>query len=113
MRRLVVVVAVLLGIQTPAYASQLVDRNATGVKIATNAKGEALLTYHASGKLKHVLVWGAINAAQPVQGQHQVKFGVDYAGGYGKYHKTYWKTFGSSCGKYDGPALPNLVAACK
>jgi hypothetical protein len=42
-----------------------------------------------------------------------VKFSLDYAGGYGKYHKTYWKTFGTSCGTYDGPALPDLVAACK
>jgi hypothetical protein len=112
-RRLAVVVAVLLGIQTPAFASQLVDRNATGVKLATNAKGEALLTYQKGGAVKHVLVWGAINASQPRQGTHQVKFSLDYAGGYGKYHKTYWKTFGSSCGRYDGPPLPNLVAACK
>ena len=29
----------------------------------------------------------------------------DYSGGYGKYHKVYWKTFGSVCGRYDGPAI--------
>jgi hypothetical protein len=113
MRRLLVVVAVLLGVQTPAYASQLVDRNATGVQLATNAKGEALLTYHKGPQVKHVLIWGAINARAPSKGAKQVAFSLDYAGGYGKYHKAYWKTFGSACGTYDGPVLPNVVAACK
>jgi hypothetical protein len=112
-RLLLVVAAALLGVPAPALASQLVDRNATGVKLATNAKGEALLTYSKAGKVKHVLVWGAVNALQPQQGAHQVKFSLDYAGGYGKYRTVYWKTFGSSCGRYDGPVLPNLVAACK
>jgi len=113
MRRLLVVVAVWLGVCTPALASQLVDRNASGVTLATNGKGEALLTYHKGGQLKHVLVWGAINARQPSKGAHQLKFSLDYAGGYGKYRKPYWKTFGSTCGTYDGPALPDVVAACK
>jgi hypothetical protein len=27
--------------------------------------------------------------------------------------KSYWKTFGGSCGRYDGPPLPWLVTACK
>jgi hypothetical protein len=98
---------------SPAFASQLVDRNAAGVQLATNGKGEALLTYHKGSLLKHVLVWGAINALPPRSGGHQVKFSLDYSGGYGKYHKVYWKTFGSACGRYDGPALPNLVAACR
>src|SRR5262245_4768423 len=96
-----------------ASGAQLVDRNATGVRLATNTKGEALITYRKGGAEKHVLVWGAINAAAPVKGYHQVKFSLDYAGGYGKYHKTYWKTFGASCGKYDGPPLLDVVAACK
>jgi hypothetical protein len=95
-----------------AFAAQLIDRNATGVKLMLNQKNEALLTYHAGGKLKHVLIWGAIDAAQPKQGEHQVKFKVDYAGGWGKYHKLYWQTFGGQCLPYKGPALPNVVVAC-
>ena len=95
-----------------AFAAQLIDRNATGVSLKLNTKNEALLTYHAGGKLKHVLVWGAIDAAQPKKGLHQVKFRVDYAGGWGKYHKQYWKTFGGQCLPYKGPALPNVVVAC-
>jgi hypothetical protein len=95
-----------------ANAAQLIDRNASQVKLSISTKSEALLTYNKAGAVKHVLVWGAINAAPPVKGQTQVKFKLDYAGGYGKYHTAYWKTFKGSCGRYDGPALPNLVVAC-
>jgi hypothetical protein len=102
-----------LGITGTAAAAQLIDRDATHVVLKTNTKGEALLTYDKAGTTKRILVWGAINAAAPVKGYHQVKFSVDYAGGWGKYHKQYWKTFGGTCGTYDGPQLPNVVAACK
>jgi len=96
-----------------AGAAQLIDRNATGVKIAANAKGEGLLTYSAGGKLKHVLLWGAVGANVPTQGGKQEKFKLDYSGGWGKYHTVYWKTFANTCGQYDGPAIPNMVAACR
>ena len=77
-----------------ATASQLVDRNASGVRLAVNGKGEALITYTAHGTLKHVLAWGAINARAPSQAQPQVAFRFDYAGGFGKYHRAYWRRFG-------------------
>jgi hypothetical protein len=105
--------AVALACTGTAGAAQLIDRNATGVKITANAKGEGLLTYSAAGKLKHVLLWGAENAKVPTQGAKQEKFQVDYAGGWGKYHKLYWKTFANTCGQYDGPSIPNMVAACR
>ena len=110
-RALLVVVAAL-ALAGTANAAQLIDRNATHVVLRTNIKSEALLTYNKAGKTKHVLIWGAINAAPPVAGQHQVKFALDYSGGYGKYHTVYWKTFGGTCGKYDGPKLAWLVTAC-
>jgi len=69
----------------PAVASQLVGHDARDVTLAVNGKGEALVTYSADDKLRHVLVWGAINARMPSQSQPQVKFQVDYSGGYGKY----------------------------
>ena len=103
----------LLAVPGVASAAQLIDRNATGVKIAVNAKGEALFTYKKSDGLHHVLVWGAINAIAPKEGAHQAKFKLDYSGGWGSRHTLYWKKFGSTCGRYDGPALANLVAACK
>jgi hypothetical protein len=59
-------------------------------------------------------VWGAINANAPSATTPQVRFKYDYAGGFGKYHNgNYWKTFGKSCGTYDGPPLAMVVAACK
>jgi hypothetical protein len=104
---------VALAVSGTASAAQLVDRDATSVRLAVNAKGEALLTYKTGGTRRHVLVWGAINALAPSAGARQVKFQLDYAGGWGKYRSLYWQRFGISCGAYDGPALPNVVAACK
>jgi len=108
----VVVVAVLGALASNASASQLVDRNATAIKLEVNAKGEALLTYKAHGKQKHVLAWGALNAIAPTKSRQQLAFKLDYAGGWGKYHTDYWKTFKSSCGAYDGPKLAWFVTGC-
>jgi hypothetical protein len=110
---LLLVVLLAAAFAASANASTLVDRNAKGVKIAINAKGEALVTYSAAGKAKHVLAWGAVNAIAPNKAAKQVDFKLDYAGGWGKYHKNYWQTFQGSCGAYDGPALAWKVAACK
>ncbi|MGZ8717222.1 MAG: hypothetical protein ACXWYO_08945 [Gaiellaceae bacterium] len=97
----------------PALGAQLIDRNVSGLKLSVNAKAEGLLTYQKAGKTKHVLFWGAENARVPTPGGTQVKFSLDYSGGYGKYRTVYWKTFKNVCGQYDGPVLPNLVAACR
>ncbi len=116
MRRLALLCLVVLGAlgaAGAASAAQLIDRNATGVQIKVNAKGEAMLTYRKGSAVKHVLVWGAINALTPREGGQQAKFKLDYSGGWGTKHTVYWKHFPGSCGRYDGPALPNLVAACK
>jgi hypothetical protein len=110
---LLALVVVVSAFAQSALGAQLIDRNATGVKITANSKGEALLTYTKAGVVKHVLVWGAENARVPVAGGTQVKFSLDYSGGWGKYHKTYWNTFANTCGQYDGPAIPNMVAACR
>jgi hypothetical protein len=113
-RRLVLAAAVIAAFAAaPAHSSQLIDRNATNAKLAVNAKGEALITYTAGGVTKHVVAWGAINAIAPTTARTQVAFSLDYSGGYGKYHRDYWKTFGTTCGIYDGPPLAWLVAACK
>jgi len=71
---------VLLAAATPAaHASQLIDRNATGVKLQVNAR-QALLTYRAAGVAKHVVASGAVNALPPSHGRPQVKFTLDYSG---------------------------------
>jgi hypothetical protein len=107
----VLVVAALCA--STASASQLIDRNAKDVRLAVNAKGEALITFNDAGQAKHVLAWGAINAVAPTRAHAQVAFKLDYAGGWGRYHKLYYKTFGTQCGAYDGPPLAWEVTACK
>ncbi len=102
---------------TRATASEAVtDTNIRNVTLAVNTKGEALLTYvRASGTVRHVIAYGAINANAPVDPKvPQVRFKWDYAGGWGKYRNAgYWKTFRNGCQPYDGPALPYFVAGCK
>src|SRR6266508_3597136 len=104
MRRLLTVAAALAGLLAfsgPAVASQLIDRNASGVRLAVNAKGEALLTYRAHGRLQRVLAWGAVDARQPSSGTPQVRFRKDYSGGWGKYRRLYWQGFQGSCRPYN------------
>ncbi|MDX6486934.1 MAG: hypothetical protein QOF43_2087 [Gaiellaceae bacterium] len=116
MHRLALLAALLttaFAVTGVASAAQLIDRNASGVKISANAKGEAMLTYHKGSAVKHVLVWGAVNAIAPRQGAQQAKFKLDYSGGWGTRHTVYWRHFPGTCGRYDGPTLPNVVAACK
>jgi len=113
-RSFVLVAAVITLVTAPAAgASQLLDDNPSGVALAVNGKGEALVTYTKAGKEKRILAWGAINALPPTRGGKQVEFKLDYSGGYGKYHSTYWKTFGTTCLPYDGPQLAWVVKACK
>ncbi len=113
--RLLVVVATVALVAVPAArSSEKIADNATKISFAVNGKGEALVTYTVGGTQKHLLVWGAVNAKPPTKGGEQVKFKLDYSGGYGKWdNEKYWKTFGSTCQKYTGPALPWLVKVCK
>lgn len=110
---LVVFAAVCADFAAPANASQLIDRNASHVSLRVNSKGEALITYRAHGTTKHVLAWGAINAIASTTARAQVKFALDYSGGWGKYHRSVASAFQGSCGRYDGPPLAWLVVACK
>jgi len=116
LRHALLVLTLVLGasvLASTAHASELIDRNAAGISFGVNAKGEALVSYHADGKSKHVLVWGALNAIAPTRSRPQLSFKLDYSGGYGKYKQDYWKTFKSTCSAYDGPALAWKVTACK
>jgi hypothetical protein len=115
MRRLALLVLVVVSIAAPgsAGASELIDRNATGVELGVARDGQALLSYHARGKRWNVLAWGAINAIHPTTARAQVKLRLDYSGGYGTYKRDVWKTFRNACGPYDGPALKWFVTGCK
>jgi hypothetical protein len=103
-----------LGLGGPAGASQLIDRNAGHPRLAVNSHGMALVTYAAHGKRIHLLAWNAINArfrpARP--GLPQVRFRLDYSGGWGSFHRLVWKHFQNVCGPYDGPELAWFVTGC-
>ena len=109
---IVAVVATAVLCAQAARASQLIDRNARDVSLAVDTKGEALITYRDGTQLKHVLAWGAVNAIAPTRSRAQVAFKLDYAGGWGKYHSDYWKTFHDACRPYTGPQLAWFVTAC-
>lgn len=106
-RRILLVLVLLLVPVSEASASQFIDRGyASGVRLAVNAKGEALLTYREAASLRHVLAWGAINARHANSGRPQVQLRRDYSGG------RYWQSFGGQCRRYEGPKLAFLIAAC-
>jgi hypothetical protein len=111
---LAVATAALAAALAPAArGSQLIDRNASGLRLAVNKQGLAVLTYRANGTLKHVVAWGAVNALPPTPGRRQVKFSLDYAGGWGAFRRQVWQGFKDACQPYDGPPLSWLVTACK
>jgi hypothetical protein len=109
---LVVLLAALLAPAT-ASASELIDRDATGIKLAVNRAGQALLTYRANGKVRRVLAWGSVNAIAPTTARPQLAFRLDYSGGWGAFKRDVWRGFENACRPYDGPALGWFVLGCK
>ncbi len=110
------VCALLAAVLAPtAGASQFVDvvLGRAPVALRVDGAGRAMLYYRKSGAARHVFVRGAVNARYPSQNVRQVRFRVDYSGGWRTTHRPLWKSFRSSCGSYDGPSLPYLVAACR
>ena len=98
---------------TPAFASEILTRNAKLISIKVDGSGKAVVSYKQNGKWKHPLIWGAINARPPSKTVDQVSFKIDYSGGWGRFHKPIWKTMKNRCRPYDGPKLPWMVKACK
>ena len=114
MKRIAIVTTITLGavLAPAAGASQLIDRNATGVRLEVNRSGTALLTYRVHGTTRHVLAWGAVNAVPPSRGGRQVAFRLDYSGGWGRYRRAVWSTFQNACTPAS-PPLHWLVTACR
>jgi hypothetical protein len=102
----------VLAMPSGALASELIDRNASSPTLAVGADGKALITYRAQGKLHRVLAWGALNAIAPTPTRAQLKFKLDYSGGWGTFRRPVWKGFKNACRAYDGPALQWLLTAC-
>ncbi len=114
MRRLALSLVLLASLIGPANAaaSQLIARDAQDVTLQVDSRGRALIGYRAKGKAWSVLAWGAVNALHPTPDRSQVKFKVDYAGGWGTYRKTLSTGFKNVCRPYTGPALAWFVTGC-
>jgi hypothetical protein len=95
-----------------APASTLIDRDARGVKLGVDGRGQALISYTARGKRWNVLAWGAVDALAPTPARQQVNFKLDYSGGWGTYKKDIWKTFKNTCVPDTDAGLAWLVTAC-
>jgi hypothetical protein len=100
-----------LAFATSASASQLIDRNATNIRLKVSRDGKAMLSYRAHGRAWDVLAWGGINALHPNKVRKQVQLKLDRAGGWGTFGKKL--EFRNACRRYDGPALVHVVTACK
>jgi hypothetical protein len=112
LRSIVIVAFVAAVFAPPAGASQLIDRDATGVRLEVNDRGLAMLTYRTRGKFQHVLATGAVNARPSSADRAQVTFRLDYSGGWGMYRREVWETFKNSC-RPASPPLRWLVTACR
>ncbi len=117
-RRLVLLAVLTVGITSvlpaPAFASEILTRNAKKVSLKVSSDGKkAVVNYKLGTRWHHTLVWGAVNAKHPSAGAKQVHFRIDYSGGWGAFRKPIWKTMKNACQPYDGPALVFLVKACK
>ena len=114
MRLLVVTVLLLLVAAPSALASDRIGLNASHVKLAVSADGKrALVTYTAGGTTRRLLAWGAVDALPPSQTVPQVRFTLDFTGGWKTYGHTVWQHFGNACRRYDGPPLAAELAACR
>jgi hypothetical protein len=113
--RVVGVIVAALVLAGSAAAAERLDLDAAGVKLAVGRDGKtAIVTYSANGRLRHALVWGAIDALPPSQTVPQVRFKIDWTGGWASHRDPrYWRKLGNACRAYDGPQLAQLVAACK
>src|SRR5215470_13815228 len=69
LRWIALVVVLAVAAPASAHASQLIDRNATHVRLEVNRQGRALVTYRANGRLRHVLAWNAMDAVPPSAGR--------------------------------------------
>jgi hypothetical protein len=87
-----------------AVASELIGREADRAGLQVNGAGQAHVSWSENGATRHVIAGNAINARSPQPGVPQVSFQLRYGAS---------SIPGAGCGRYDGPPLAWVVAACK
>ena len=112
--RLPLFVVVVLALLVPGSArasEQFGDLDVAFLSLKVNARGEALVSYRTSGRvLRHVYVWGAINAIPPDPRKPQVRFRYDYTGGWRKNGRQTWPT-GCACPSGSPPRGQSILLA--
>src|SRR4051812_36110059 len=107
MRRalLLAALAVACSLAAGAAASDRVGLNATAAALGVSADGKtAVVSYRSGNTLRHVLVWGAVDALPPSQSVPQVRFKLDFTGGWQTHRNAHWwQRIGNHCQTYDGP----------
>jgi type IV secretory pathway VirB3-like protein len=87
-----------------AVASELVDRNASKVRLSVTRNNVALVTYRTNGRSRRAAFWGAVDrSALRFKRRRTDLRGVAVAGSGGR---------ANTCRRYSGPTLPWVVAAC-
>ena len=82
----------VFGWAVPAHASQMITWGAHHATLKVNRHGVAVVSWTtSSGARKHTLAWGAINARTPSRSVQQVRFRLDYSGGWGSFGGGYWR----------------------
>jgi hypothetical protein len=85
----------------PAHASEVVGYDAHDVRLRVTSDAAAV-SFRSAGALHQVLASGAIGARPPSLARPQIEFRL--GGG---------SLSGAGCGRYDGPPLAWVVAACR
>jgi hypothetical protein len=117
LRRLILILgmslAAALWSAPAAPASKMIAWGVRHPALIVNRHHVARVNYvDAHGIRRHVLAWGARNAIAPIRGGRQVRFRLDYSGGYGSFGTGYWRRMRDACRPYSGPRLVHVVAAC-
>ena len=87
-----------------AAASELIGRDGGRAGLEVNGAGQAHVSWSEDGATRHAVAGNAINARPPRPGVPQVSFHLRYGAS---------SIPGAGCGRYDGPPLAWVVAACK
>ena len=107
------IVTLLVGAAPAAASEQFGDLDVTFVSLKVE-RAQALVTYRTSGgAVRHVYVWGAINAPAPDPSAPAGAVPVRLHRGLEARRPQSWRSFRNRCAPYDGPKLVWLVAACK
>ena len=109
-----VVGASLLLVPSAPASELLGDRDVTDATLQVNGRGEASSSYtRSTGAPRRVLVWGAVNACRRARASHRCGSRMTTRAAGGSTGRQCGAPSPNRCQLYDGPSLPNLVAACK